>query len=206
MPIVELYDFRGGPEIPNHVHPLGLSSSRVRAALAEIREQLNRPAAKPVHGLVIVANDGRRQAGALENLEVDGFLERVGVLILVYQNRFQRRKPLVQIAIGKPLKKLLLKQREVIYAGLVRVFAIRFQRPSYQILGFARLSVTVQVNAILNQTLKQPLRRVQRLSVISRRLAVRSVAAQIFVKGVFVGVVHISEYKSPQSHHARRGL
>ena len=175
--VVEFYDFKGGPEIPNHVHPLGLSTGSALATPAEIGEQFDRPAAKPVHGLIVVANDGRRQAGVLENLEVDGFLEGVGVLILVYQNRFQRRKPLAQIAIGKPLKKLLLKQREIIYAGLVRMFAIRFQHPSYQILGLTGLSVTVQVNAILNQPFEQPLRHPQRLSTISRLIAVGGVAA-----------------------------
>lgn len=53
--------------------------------LLEVRKEFHRGSAKAIQRLVIIAHHGERTPRLFQQLEIDGFLHRVGIVILINQ-------------------------------------------------------------------------------------------------------------------------
>src|SRR5688572_1127935 len=93
---------------------------------------LHRPAAKAVHGLVVVTHNDKIVGRPPRQLEVDGFLHRVGILILVdqcplnatvarYAITLQERLPQRRL---QELEKTSLQLRKIAAIGVVQMLQI----------------------------------------------------------------------------------
>ena len=113
---------------------------------------------------------------SLDDVEIYGFLQRIGVLVFVHKNYTEFVCPFGKLAILKAVKKYFLKRCKVKHISFLTDNSIIFKYLCHERLSVARLRVSCQINSVLNQSFQKAFHIFKRFSLISRIFSIESIS------------------------------